>query len=94
MSGGAEVCVVVSLIDRLVLARSAFHNSIDYRAIVIYGKPELVPDDDREAVLKLLVEHIAPGRWGELRPVTTQELKATTVLQLPLNEASAMSRRI
>lgn len=92
VSGGAEVCVVVSHFDGLVLARSAFHHSVDYRSVIIYGRPEIVGGDRKEDVLRLLVERLTPGRWEELRPVNAQEMKATTVLELPIVEASAKLR--
>jgi uncharacterized protein len=92
VSGGSEVCVAVSHLDGLVLARSAFHHSVDYRSVVIYGRPEVVPDSRKEAVLRVLVEHLTPGRWDELRPVNAQEMKATTVLEMPIVEASAKLR--
>ncbi len=92
VSGGAEVCVVVSHFDGLVLARSAFHHSVDYRSVVIYGRPRIVDGDRKEEVLRLLVERLTPGRWDELRPVNAQEMKATTVLELPIVEASAKLR--
>lgn len=92
VSGGSEVCAVVSHFDGLVLARSAFHHSVDYRSVIIYGRPETVSDERKEEVLRLLVEHLTPGRWDELRPVNAQEMKATTVLELPIVEASAKLR--
>jgi uncharacterized protein len=87
------VCVTVTLIDGLVLARSAFHHSVNYRSVVILGNAARV--DDREAklgVLRALVEKIAPGRWAHTRTPTDKELAATMVLQLPIEEASAKIR--
>ncbi len=87
------VCVTVTLIDGLVLARSAFHHSVNYRSVVILGNAARV--DDREAklgVLRALVEKIAPGRWAHTRTPTDKELAATMVLQLPIEEASAKVR--
>jgi uncharacterized protein len=87
------VCVTVTLIDGLVLARSAFHHSVNYRSVVIVGNAARV--EDREAklgVLRALVEKIAPGRWTHTRMPTDKELAATMVLQLPITEASAKVR--
>lgn len=87
------VCVTVTLIDGLVLARSAFHHSVNYRSVVMLGNAARV--DDREAklgVLRALVEKITPGRWAYTRTPTDKELAATMVLQLPIEEASAKVR--
>lgn len=93
VSGGIAVCVTVTLMDGLVLARSAFHHSINYRSVVIFGNATLVEDEQGKlAALAALTEHIVPGRWAEVRPPTAQELKATTVLALPLIEVSAKVR--
>jgi uncharacterized protein len=93
LSEGIEVCVSVTLVDGLVLARSAFHHSINYRSVVVFGRSSLVEDrrEKLEALLAL-TEHIVPGRWAEVREPTEAELKATTVLSLPLREASAKVR--
>jgi nitroimidazol reductase NimA-like FMN-containing flavoprotein (pyridoxamine 5'-phosphate oxidase superfamily) len=88
-----QACVSISLIDGLVLARSAFNHSMNYRAVVTYGRFERV--DDPAAKLRSLeafMDRIAPGRWAQLRPVTRKELDATTVLRLALDEASAKIR--
>ena len=93
LSKGVEVCVTVTLIDGLVLARSAFHHSINYRSVVILGRARLVSDDDeKNAVLEAFTEHIVPGRWNDVRWPTDLELKATTVLKLAIDEASAKLR--
>jgi len=90
---GIDVCVTVTLVDGLVLARSAFHHSINYRSVVILGKAELVEAaDEKNAVLEAFTEHVIPGRWAEVRWPNELELKATTVLKLPINEASAKIR--
>lgn len=90
---GVEVCVTVTLIDGLVLARSAFHHSMNYRSVVILGRAELVSDEDEKlAALEAFTEHIVPGRWADVRWPTDLELKATTVLRLPITEASAKTR--
>lgn len=93
LATGIDVCVGVTLIDGLVLARSAFHHSVNYRSVVIFGRATIV--EDREAKLAALFafsEHVVPGRWNEVREPTEQELKATTVLSLPLEEVSAKVR--
>lgn len=90
---GVDVCVTVTLLDGLVLARSAFHHSINYRSVVILGRAELVSDaDEKSNALEALTEHIVPGRWKDVRWPNELELKATSVLRLPINEASAKIR--
>ncbi len=89
----SEVCVTITLIDSLVLARSAFHHSANYRSVVIFGVPEQITDDDEAgAALDVLVEALVPGRGTEVRPNTRNEIRATTVLRLAINEASAKIR--
>lgn len=93
LSEGIDVCVTVTLIDGLVLARSAFHHSVNYRSVVILGKAELVDDpEEKNAALEAFTEHVVPGRWAEVRWPNELELKATTVLKLPIEEASAKIR--
>ena len=93
LSGGVDVCVTVTLIDGLVLARSAFHHSMNYRSVVIFGRAKLIEDrDEKIAALIALSEHIIRGRWADVREPTEQEMRATTVLSLPLVEASAKIR--
>jgi uncharacterized protein len=93
ISSGVDVCVTVTIIDGLVLARSAFHHSMNYRSVVIFGHATLIEDREEElAALLALSEHIIRGRWAEVREPNEQELKATTVLSLPLVEASAKIR--
>ena len=90
---GAEVCVTVTIVDGLVLARSAFHHSANYRSVMVKGYAHKIIDkNEKEARLRSFVERMYPGRWEMLRPMNGQELKATTVLSLPLNEASAKVR--
>lgn len=90
---GIDVCVTVTLIDGLVLARSAFHHSMNYRSVVIFGRAELVEDrEEKLAALLALSEHMIAGRWAEVRGPSEQELQQTTVLTLPLTEASAKVR--
>jgi nitroimidazol reductase NimA-like FMN-containing flavoprotein (pyridoxamine 5'-phosphate oxidase superfamily) len=92
-SEGTEVCLSVALLDGLVLARSAFHHSANYRSVMIFGRATRV-DDPRLVVEKMrnFVEGLYPGRWDTLRPIRDQEVKATTVLSLPIEEASAKVR--
>jgi uncharacterized protein len=93
LAQGIDVCVTVTLIDGLVLARSAFHHSINYRSVVILGKAELVEETaEKEKALEAFTEHIIPGRWAEIRWPNELELKATSVLKLPIEEASAKIR--
>lgn len=93
LSQGIDVCVTVTLVDGLVLARSAFHHSINYRSVVILGKADLVAgSDEKNRALEAITEHIVPGRWADVRWPNELELKATTVLKLPINEASAKIR--
>lgn len=93
LSKGVDVCVTVTLLDGLVLARSAFHHSMNYRSVVVLGKAALVTDaDEKYAALKALTEHFVPGRWPEVRWPNELELKATSVLKLPIAEASAKIR--
>ncbi len=92
-SDGADVCVTVTLIDGIVLARSAFHHSVNYRSVMVIGRARMVTDpDEKEARLKAFVDGMFPGRWDVLRPATPLELKATSVLSLPITEASAKMR--
>ena len=93
VSGGVPVCVTVTLVDGLVMARSAFHHSVNYRSVVILGTAQLVEDpaEKREA-LHIFTEHVMKGRWNDVRQPAEHELKATTVLSLPLVEVSAKVR--
>ena len=93
LSQGVDVCVTVTLVDGLVLARSAFHHSINYRSVVILGKAKLIEDPDEKAIaLEAFTEHVIPGRWPEIRWPNELEMKATSVLKLPIEEASAKVR--
>jgi len=93
LSKGVDVCVTVTLIDGLVLARSAFHHSMNYRSVVVLGKATLIEDsDEKYKALEALTEHFIPGRWKEVRWPSELELKATSVLKLPIDEASAKIR--
>jgi nitroimidazol reductase NimA-like FMN-containing flavoprotein (pyridoxamine 5'-phosphate oxidase superfamily) len=93
LADGVQVCVTVTLIDGLVLARSAFHHSVNYRSVVILGRATPVEDpDEKNRALAAFTEHIMRGRWDAIRQPTEQELKATSVLALPLEEVSAKVR--
>lgn len=87
------VCVTVTLVDGLVVARSAFHSSMNYRSVVVLGQAQLVTDSDEKwDALRLITNHILPGRAVEARPMTEREVKGTGVFKLALNEASAKVR--
>jgi nitroimidazol reductase NimA-like FMN-containing flavoprotein (pyridoxamine 5'-phosphate oxidase superfamily) len=89
----SEVCLAATLLDGLVLARSAFHHSVNYRSVVLFGQAEPIEaEDGKRAALEAFTEKLVPGRWGDARLPTAQELKATAVLRLPLDEASAKLR--
>jgi nitroimidazol reductase NimA-like FMN-containing flavoprotein (pyridoxamine 5'-phosphate oxidase superfamily) len=93
LSAGVRVCVTVTLVDGLVLARSAFHHSVNYRSVVILGTANLVDDPtEKMEALRLFTEHVLKGRWDDIRLPNEQELKATTVLALNIEEASAKIR--
>lgn len=93
LSEGVQVCVTITLVDGLVLARSAFHHSMNYRSVVILGTARLVTDsDEKMKALHAFTDHIVHGRWNDVRKPTDQEMKATTVLSLPLEEVSAKIR--
>ena len=93
LASGVEVCVTVTLVDGLVLARSAFHHSMNYRSVVLFGTATLVESpEEKTAALRAISEQIVPGRWDDVRWPTEQELKATKVLALPISEASAKVR--
>lgn len=90
---GVEICLTATLIDGLVMARSAFHHSVNYRSAVIFGVATEVTDTPRKlAAMRALVEHIAPGRWEGSRQPNPKELAATSILELPITEASAKVR--
>lgn len=93
LAQGVDVCIAVTLVDGLVLARSAFHHSVNYRSVVIFGRANLVEEKEAKlAALFAFSEHVVPGRWDDVREPTDQELKATTVLSLTLSEVSAKVR--
>ncbi len=93
LRGGVEACVTVTILDGLVLARSAFHHSMNYRSVVVFGKAEEVVDrEEKLRVLTALVEHVCRGRSGDARRPNEKEFKQTLVLKLPIAEASAKIR--
>ena len=93
LSAGAPACLTVTLLDGVVLARSAFHHSMNYRSVVLLGPARPVTEpDELLAALRAFSEHVAPGRWDEVRAPTHQELKGTRALALSLDEASAKVR--
>ncbi len=90
---GIEVCVTVTLLDGLVLARSAYHHSMNYRSVVLFGTARAVTDPlEKNSALRAFTEHVMPGRWDQVRSPNTEELAATCVLSLPIAEASAKVR--
>jgi nitroimidazol reductase NimA-like FMN-containing flavoprotein (pyridoxamine 5'-phosphate oxidase superfamily) len=91
---GVPVCITVTLLEGLVLARSIFNHSMNYRSVVILGKATLVDDPtEKLAALRILSEHILPGRWDDSRQPNERELKATSVLHVPIEEFSAKVRQ-
>ena len=93
LSGGVPVCLTVTLLDGLVLARSAFHHSMNYRSVVVLGTAvEVTGAAEKDAALTAIVEHVMRGRSAQVRPPSPLELKATSVLRLPIEEASAKVR--
>jgi nitroimidazol reductase NimA-like FMN-containing flavoprotein (pyridoxamine 5'-phosphate oxidase superfamily) len=89
---GLDISLSVAQVDGLVLARSAFHHSMNYRSVVVFGQASLVPDKHKIEVLKAISDHLLPGRWEEVRMPNAKELKATNVLEISLDEASAKIR--
>jgi nitroimidazol reductase NimA-like FMN-containing flavoprotein (pyridoxamine 5'-phosphate oxidase superfamily) len=93
MKEGVPVCVTVTLLDGLVLARSIFNHSMNYRSVLILGKATPVDDpSEKVEALRLLSEHIIPGRWADARQPNERELKATIVMRVPIEEFSAKVR--
>lgn len=90
---GIQICVTATLVDALVLARSAFHHSMNYRSVVAFGQARLIDDAGlKNEALRVISEHIVAGRWDEVRLPTEKELKATAVLEFAIEEASAKIR--
>jgi nitroimidazol reductase NimA-like FMN-containing flavoprotein (pyridoxamine 5'-phosphate oxidase superfamily) len=93
LSAGAPACLTVTLLDGIVLARSAFHHSVNYRSVVVLGTARPVEGpSERLTALEAFTERLIPGRWGEVRPPNAKELKGTRVLAIALDEASAKIR--
>jgi hypothetical protein len=93
LADGAEVCITVTLLDALVLARSAFHHSMNFRSVVLFGTARPVSDDDeKNRAMVALVEHLAPGRSAHTRLPTPEELRATRMIRVPIEEGSAKVR--
>ncbi len=93
LDGGADACLTVTLVDGIVLARSIFNHSINYRSVVVLGRASRVEDaDEKLHALEAFSDRLLPGRWADVRPPTDNELKATSILRIPLDEASAKVR--
>jgi hypothetical protein len=93
LGAGAEACVTVTHLDGFVMARSAFHHSVNYRSVVVFGRGQaIVEPGEKYAALEAFMERIHPGRWRQVRPPSPQELKATAVVRIPIEEASAKLR--
>lgn len=94
LARGIPVCVTVTLVDGLVLARSAYHHSMNYRSVVVFGTARAVTDEaEKQLAFEALVEHLIPGRNERIRPADEAELRGTSVLAIPIEEASAKIRR-
>ncbi len=92
VAGGVDVCVTATIVDGLVFARSAFHHSMNYRSVVVLGTAESVDGEEKLRGLRAIAEHLTPGRWAESREPNGVELRQTSVLRLPIDEASAKIR--
>lgn len=93
MKEGAEVCVTAAILDGLVVARTPFHNSMNYRSVVVYGVPRLVDDEtEKLEAFRAITEHVLPGRWEDSRPPNEKETRGTLIVALSLDEASAKVR--
>lgn len=92
LAEGIPVCLTVSHLDGLVLARSGFHSSLNYRSVMVLGRATPVADDEKLDALAVISEQILRGRWADVRPVKRKELNATSVLRIPITEASAKVR--
>ena len=93
LRGGVQCCFNATLWDGFVIARSGYHSSMNYRSVIIYGEAEQITGvDAKEEALKNFIDRLWPGRWEEMRPINKQEMKATTVLALPIAEAAAKVR--
>ncbi|UCH46651.1 MAG: pyridoxamine 5'-phosphate oxidase family protein [Betaproteobacteria bacterium] len=92
LASADAICITVTLVDGLVLARSGMHSSVNYRSVVVLGTAETVDQSEREKALKIVIDHVVPGRWEALRPIKPDELEQTTVLRMDIVEASAKIR--
>jgi nitroimidazol reductase NimA-like FMN-containing flavoprotein (pyridoxamine 5'-phosphate oxidase superfamily) len=92
LANGIDVCLTATVIDGLVMARSAFHHSMNYRSAVVMGRAQLVDADEKARALLMISEHMTPGRWDEVRVPSEVEIRQTSVLRLPIEEASAKTR--
>lgn len=91
---GMDVCMAVTIMDGMVMARSAFHHSVNFRSVMMFGKASLVKGEAaKTASLKAMFEQWFPGRWDGMRPMLAKELKATSILSIPIDEASAKIRK-
>ena len=88
LAAGAPTCVTITLLDGLVLARSAFESSMNYRSVMILGNARELTGDEKLAAAEALTEHLLPGRWAEIRPPSAQEMKATSIVSMSLAECS------
>jgi nitroimidazol reductase NimA-like FMN-containing flavoprotein (pyridoxamine 5'-phosphate oxidase superfamily) len=92
VQAGHKICLTMTLLDGLVLARSLMHHSVNYRSAVLFGRGRLVPDEEKMAALKRFTDRLLPGRWDDARQPNAQELKATTVVAVPIDLGSAKIR--
>ena len=93
LDGGVDACLTVTLVDGIVLARSIFNHSINYRSVVVLGRAAAVAEpEEKLRALESFSDRLLPGRWADVRPPTATELKATAILRLPLDEVSAKMR--
>jgi hypothetical protein len=93
LTAGVPVCVTVTAIHGIVAARSAFNHSLNYRSAMVFGTATPIrDDDDKTTALRAIVEHVLPGRWSEVRPPTAKELRATEIVWLPIDRATAKVR--
>lgn len=93
IQSGAPLCVTITILDGLVLARSVFHHSMNYRSVVLFGRGRLLEDDEEKlAALETITEHVLPGRWADARQPNRRELQATSVVEIVIEQASAKVR--
>ena len=93
IKSGEDICISVTLIDGIVAARSVFHHSINYRSVIIFSKgKEIVDHEEKMSALKIITEHIIPGRWNDARQPNEKELEITSVVEFKIDEASAKIR--